>query len=57
MSAKAVRIESESERDELQALDAALKRRVESALADKRPSIPQVKVFADLKARYEKRRA
>jgi antitoxin ParD1/3/4 len=40
---------------EEQALDAILKARVEEALADPAPSIPQDEVFAALRARHESR--
>lgn len=43
------------EREE-QALDAVLKARVEEALADPSPSIPQADVFAELHAHHEARR-
>lgn len=38
------------------ALDAVLKARVEEALADLAPSIPQAEVFADLAAHHARRR-
>ena len=44
------------EREE-QALDAVLKARVEQALADPAPSIPQADVFADLRAHHARRKA
>ena len=43
------------EREE-EALDAILKARVEEALADPAPSIPQADVFAALRARHAQRR-
>lgn len=42
------------EREE-QALDAVLKARVEEALADPAPSLPQSEVFAALRARHAER--
>ncbi len=42
------------EREEA-ALDAIIKARVEEALADPAPSIPQAEVFADLAARHARR--
>lgn len=44
------------EREE-QALDAILKARVEEALADPAPSLPQSEVFAALRARHAQRGA
>ena len=44
------------EREE-EALDAILKARVEEALADPAPSIPQADVFAALRARHARRSA
>jgi antitoxin ParD1/3/4 len=44
------------EREE-EALDAILKARVEEALADPAPSIPQDDVFADLRAQHARRTA
>lgn len=44
------------EREET-ALDAILKAKVEEALADPTPSIPQVAVFADLKAHHTRRKS
>ena len=44
------------EREE-RALDAILKARVEEALADPAPSIPQADVLADLRAHHTKRSA
>ncbi len=39
------------------ALDAILKAKVEAALADPSPSIPQADVFAELRALHEQRRS
>jgi antitoxin ParD1/3/4 len=44
------------EREEV-ALDAILKAKVEAALADPSPSVPQAQVFADLRAAHEKRKS
>lgn len=44
------------EREEV-ALEAILKAKVEAALADPSPSLPQADVFADLRAAHEKRKA
>ncbi|WP_425230722.1 ribbon-helix-helix domain-containing protein [Sphingomonas sp.] len=41
---------------EEEALDASLKARVEAALADPAPSIPQVEVFAALRAHHNARK-
>lgn len=56
MSAKAAKLPPPMDAAELSALDAILKRRIEEALADPAPSIPQEEVFANLKALHEKRR-